>query len=77
MKLRSAYNIKGQKVLSQNPIDQFTIDANNSGIFKFNHAVLEVKTDTNINVLETHMIKTLVAKNLLNPSNAFSKCATI
>ena len=77
MKLTLDYNIKGQKVVSQNPIDQFTIDANNSGIFKFNYAVLEVKTDTNINVLETHMIKTLVAKNLLKPLNAFSKYATI
>jgi hypothetical protein len=70
-------NRKGQKVSAEQKLECFNIDANKSCIFKLNCAILEVKTDTNINVLDTHLIQTLMNKKLIKSLNAFSKYATI
>jgi hypothetical protein len=77
IKITLDYNIKGQKVSAEQKLECFNIDANKSGIFKLNFAILEVKTDTNINVLDTHLIQTLMNKKLIKSLNAFSKYATI
>jgi SPX domain protein involved in polyphosphate accumulation len=77
VKITLDYNIKGQKVSPEQKLECFNVDANRSGIFKLNFSILEVKTDSNINVLETHLIQTLMNKKLIKPLNALSKYSTI
>ena len=80
MRITVDFDMKGQKVNSDNILNNLTINdskSNTCGIFRLNYALLEVKTDNNLNPTDCIPIKSLLRKNLIRPLNAFSKFITV
>jgi SPX domain protein involved in polyphosphate accumulation len=80
MRITVDFDMKGQKVSSDNILNNLTINdskSNTCGIFRLNYALLEVKTDNNLNPTDCIPIKSLLRKNLIRPLNAFNKFITV
>jgi SPX domain protein involved in polyphosphate accumulation len=79
-KITLDYHINGQKVSNDDILSNLLIDeknANSSGVFRMNYAIMEIKTESNSDVENMFLTRALMKKNLIKPLNCFSKFLTV
>jgi hypothetical protein len=66
MRMTMDYDMKGQAVSSPNMLNNLLVNEKNQqcGVFYMPLGILEVKTNDNVNPFESHVIKSLIKKDI-------------